>query len=260
MIKKQAQEDFKKLNENPSVNLYFEINKKISESSEYKKSFSEEIEKFRSENNIIVPSENYIKSKLDNINQEAENLPDVYKIKLETDFEKKFPNGIVFSNEDKKNDNSLHDKKSENDISFSYEKFKDAVELFIKTDIQNDNIMKENTKYMIDHMSKNQHEFNAFSERFFNDGILNNSLPENFEKFKASDVKNLSKTLSINIIDKAKEIIKKSKDLDVKKEISESLTYFRKEQFKGAYEDIKKSNALKQAITQKNHLNNGLKI
>lgn len=255
-LKKMAIRDYEKLNNNHSSNFVYEVNKKLSTNEEYKTHFKDEIDNFRIKNNINVPSENYVNSKLDNIFKESNNLPEEYQKKFEEDFNKKYPSGLNPSI------NEINDdpKKDSLDEIYNFEKFKESALVFINTEKHNDNIIQDNTKYMMSYMNKNPHEFTAFSERFFNEGIRQNSLPEKFKNFNSSDVPGLSKTLSNNVISKAKEIVKISSDADKTNELSKSLTNYRKEQFRGLYEDVKKSNALKQALSNKQSMKSSLKI
>ena len=89
-LKKMAVSDFKYLNSNPSSDIIYEINKKLETNEEYKIYFKDEIDNFRIKNNIDVPSENYINSKLDNIFKESNNLPEEYQKKFQEDFNKKY--------------------------------------------------------------------------------------------------------------------------------------------------------------------------
>lgn len=247
----EAKKDFEIFNSAEGLEkkyVFYEIHNKVLLDENYENNLSDEIAKFHKKNDLPMPVDNFISSKLDGFKKVTENLNEPEK----QSFEQKFNEKLTAQKNKEINDTALgYDEKT----------LHNAIHEFVKNIQYNDKKMEDNTKYMLSYMKDKPYEFNAFSENFVTSGtIKNGDLPENIKNIPPQQANKFSRELNKSVVQKAKELSKLSNLINGKNEIGELLQNYRKEQFKGLYQEVKKSNELKYDISIKNSKSQGMRI
>src|SRR5699024_9100686 len=197
----EAKKDFEIFNSAEGLDkkyVSYEIHNKVLLDENYKNNLSDEIAKFHQNNDLPMPVDNFISSKLDGFKKETENLNEPEK----QSFEQKFNEKLTAQKNKELNDTALgYDEKT----------LHNAIHEFVKNVQYNDKKMEDNTKYMLGYMKDKPHEFNAFSESFVTSGtIKNGDLPEKIKNIPPQQANKFSRELNKSVVQKAKELSKLS--------------------------------------------------
>lgn len=229
----------------------YEIQRKIDEKSDYKKSIILIIEE-NIPSYFIANKDTFVKTKLNEIKESVNSMTDEQKEKHKEEFDKKYPNGFKLSKEIEKENSSI----LENEL----DDYKNNIYYYLKSEQLDDYKRIERVQETMDLYLKNPEKFMMISERFFDDGLAKKSLPT--PKFTAlKDSKHFSQELHSKLINQTKIIVKNAQNLgDFAKKSVEQLKVFRMNQFKQGNTEVKKQIAHKESLHKRHTKNYSMSI